>query len=486
MCIAMVAFPVMVSAGDDDIGMAPANAEDEPGVTFQIQDYIPGTFESRLQYLSANGGINGEWNEPIWLGRSGSYNPHTAYYFLSQNMYDDYSTTNITSVGTYNWSSHRESPRRTIDTHVQITGYYAPRKTKYLDDEIEVDYSGYGRIMNGTREDNALNADVRYTTSRWHYTRNSWAYLLNPTLRAQRSQSTRIYDVDERNQGYNVSDTLALEFSNKRGHDDESELTWLNTEIDLLVAVGRGRVYDGTSTWRAIDLLEMVAELSGIPATDIGGENYEQLAAVLYKLNQRKYPSQDRNRLLDFERTERVVEEVERVLRIDNLTPRAIAAIHDILKYYPTFTRSFGQRWYFLVSGEYTKSGLESSNTNHDYYYDDPNEHYIRIRKTTDEHLRIEQTLRTSAGLIYESYRPISTRWQLNVRGAAYLHNNFETWEGTEETSVWSHYWDSDTTESYSERGDTVSCWTGQNIFRIQTLTPRILYDKTLPPGREC
>jgi hypothetical protein len=38
-----------------------------------------------------------------------------------------------------------------------------------------------------------------------------------------------------------------------------------------LVAVGRGRVYDGTSTWRAIDLLEMVAELSGIPATDIGG-----------------------------------------------------------------------------------------------------------------------------------------------------------------------------------------------------------------------
>ena len=458
-CISLLTLPGIASAEDEHNSAAAAEATDEPGVVFRIQDYIPGTFETRLQYVSLNGGTSGEWNLPISLGRSGSFIPHSAYYYLSRGMYDDLFRTNTTSTGSFHQSTHYESPRKTVDSQFYITGSYAPRKIRYLDNKVELDYRGYGQSREGTEVQSYLNADVSYSTNRWYYTENSWALQLNPYLRLRKNQSIRRDDWEVIYERYDVVDTLTLDYSHKTKYDRENENVSFISNANLYLAVGRGRVYDGTSTWRAIDLLETVAEISGIPATDIGREDYEQLALVLYDLNRRKYPSQEFNRLRDYERTEHVVEVLKRELGVENLPPRAIAAVHDILKYYPTFARSFGQRWYFQVGGEYRRTGSEDSRISRDTHYENSDEHFSWIRKDTNEYLTTGQTLRVSAGLVYESYRPLSTKWQWNLQGAARLYQYHEAWEGTREDSYWSHHWGSDTSESHSEQGDTVSWW---------------------------
>jgi hypothetical protein len=463
----LLALPAVSSGEEGNMGVTAVDSMAERGVVFRIQDYIPGTFESRLQYVSLNGGTTRAWNRPIVLGRSGSYYSSTRYYYLP--LREDFIETNTTSTGTYKRSVHRESPRRTIDSEIYINGYYAPNKTRNLDDGIKIDQKGYGRNNVGTREDNKLSTYVTYTTNRWYYTRNSWAYHFNPTLQFQRNKSIRQEDLEYVYERYYVSDPLVLDYRRKREYNRDDDDDQLQTIAHLYVAAGRGRVYDGTSSWRAIDLLETVAEISGIPTAELSSENYKQLASVLYDLHQRKYPTKDSKRLQDFERTETVVEEIERGLQVDNLSPRAIAAIHDILKYYPTFTRSFGQRWYFSVGGYYWNIRQANSRKYHETYYDNPDEHYARITKDNDERISREQKLRTSAGLVYESYQPLSTHWQLNVRGSAYLHEEYEAWEGTYESLYWSHHWGSDTSESFSESGDTTDCWQSKTsaTFRI-------------------
>lgn len=441
-------------------GAGTADTTAEAGTVFRIEDYVPGTFESRLEYVSVNMRNIGEWNRLFNLaGRRLRLGPAPSpnYYLPSYDREERFARS-LSVSGSYTRSRHYESPQRITDTKFTILGNYYPQKTTYNDDEPGLSFGGSGTASTGTSRFHSTHAELRYTGEYWKYLGNLWAFMLNPLIHLAAGGSESRLDVDRVHVLYSVTDTQELIDRVVNSRYQRNEGMNYSMEGGLDIAVGKGRVYDGTSSWRAIELIRTVAELSGRSVGDVSRDGMEQLAATLYELQSKKYPRWERSRLFEFERTERVAAQVEKALAMESLSPRAIAAIHDILKYYPQFTRSFGQRWYVLGGGRIVQNNSDRWHKEHSSDYDEIEEHYTRISRRRSESTTETRSAQVILGLAYHSYRPLTHQWQLNIHGSANYYEEFDQKRYRREYYEW-RYWDSDTSEWTSISGDTVKCW---------------------------
>ncbi|MCH8838607.1 MAG: hypothetical protein IIA60_12550, partial [Candidatus Marinimicrobia bacterium] len=164
--------------------------------------------------------------------------------------------------------------------------------------------------------------------------------------------------------------------------------------------------------------------LSSLPLEDLTMADFQRLTDVLYELRVTKYPSQDRARLSAFDRTERVLQVLEEAFGESALAPRTIAAVHDILRFYPQVSRQFGRRVYISIIPRitYLRNNSETETDWESHKYDggvaDSNIFVstasIEQQDYTDAQTELTATLR--AGVL--SRTPLDNDWQFDWEGS--------------------------------------------------------------------
>jgi hypothetical protein len=190
---------------------------------------------------------------------------------------------------------------------------------------------------------------------------------------------------------------------------------------ELLLGIGRGRVYNGTTTWWAAEILETVTKLHGVDPSRIAPADYSQLAEILYELELRRFPTPEAPRLRDYERTERVIQQLQATLGPAAGSPATAAVVQDIIRYYPSITRMHGEEWSVHVGASgYWRHGEQETQREYEerWYRDFKADSTLwyhgqghEDRTSDDEESEFSPTVR----LGYGRYRPLSLKWQFNT-----------------------------------------------------------------------
>ncbi len=411
----------------------PQTSEDTSaaGTSFRIQDYIPGEFESRLRYIDLGLGAGGGSNSPGgYLYARGLPNIRNIWPSYLASWLSGDARIPISGTGrlAYYWSGHHETPALVTNANYWLTGNAGSSITTYPNNELDMNLSGYAESKEGVSRGSNLSAAAGFSWDRWKYSHRLWFYRFHPRISLNGYRNNSSEDIVTTRASYDILNNL----SQTNLYTVDREISRVGTNIrgegSLDLGIGRGRVYDGTTTWHAMEILETVAALSGQTPEDLDRADYEALAAVLYELGVRKYPWQEGSRLFDYERTERVVARIEETLGTEAISPKAVAVIHDILRYYPLYRRRFGRRWYLLAGGGLMHYLSNSSQDRLDqtmstwYDADTTIQQTYRYDVVEDYSSTREDFLYTLA-LGHEVYRPIAKRWQLDYSTGIELHN---------------------------------------------------------------
>jgi hypothetical protein len=366
---------------------------------FRIQDYIPGEFSTRLRYMR--------------LSTSDRE-------ITTRSEYDAEASRYANASLSYRSEYYRESPR--LITKYSLTaaasGYLQRGSFSYDPDKLPNE--DYLVVSDGIRRSRSLDPRIDLAGSRKQYSARNWFLEGQAACRTGYRLHKRVEDLRR----YDSRPTSYEEYRlyiQERDADDESTQTEFSGSGELLLGIGRGRVYNGTTTWWAAEILEIVANLHGINPARISSADYSQLAEILYELELRKFPTLEAPRLRDYERTERVIRQLQAILGPAAGSPATAAVVHDIVRYYPSITRKHGKEWSFHIGASgYWKDRKQDSQQEYDdrQYWDHMADsslyrhNQVRYDRMSDDQ---ESQFLPTVSLGYSRYRPLSLKWQFNA-----------------------------------------------------------------------
>ena len=348
----------------------------------------------------------------------------------------------------YTRQEYYESPKLTKSGRVYVATAYTLNANRFNEDFTAtpaLDPYALG-IKDGFErtQDLIMQAGTHWSTRR--YAPTNWFYLERGDLDVSWARNDYAADMADQIMYYSSGGWPAPYQTRYTKDESEGHTGRPAIEGGFHVGLGQGRVYNGTTIWWAVEILETVADMVGVPGEKLEPSDYEELAAHLYDLSVRKYPALERNRLLDFEHTELVLSQLQNVFGEDVLEPRIVATVHDILRYYPRFERFFGREWSIWT-------GLEG-NAERSNYWDRRIRNIARYDgsmadSTLTSHqenlldISINGTQRTITpvlGCTYTAYRQLSNRMQLDHHAS--ISMTAEQSGYSEEERVISHYAD--------------------------------------------
>ncbi len=389
---------------------------DTAGIPFRIQDYVPEVFQSRLRWVTMNANSSPEikgWTSSYNLGDEGG-------------LVDELKIP-LQGGASFTQSNYAESPTRVSDTRLSaLVNFSFSSQTSKEDFKASYPYHYYRN--DGQSKSRAVNGYLNSSWKRLYYNSAARFMLINPNI----SYSSRSRYSNQDTERFNLDpNSQAVDRYSRSPRTDKRINRQVTFFSSLELGVGRGRIYEATTTWHTIELLKTVGRQSSVPLEDIAVADFQRLADVLYELRVTKYPSQDRARLSAFDRTERVLQVLEDAFGDTALAPRTIATVHDILRFYPQVSRRFGRRIYIsLIPGAiYTRNSYETEADNEYYYYRggvaDSNLYSsatnITRSRSSDSQAELTATLR--AGVV--SRTPLDIDWQFDWEGSIDIYQRW-------------------------------------------------------------
>ena len=257
--------------------------------SFRIQDYIPGDFKSRLRHVSftLSERDDGEFeiDRNIWHDGDGKL------YFR-----EDY---------------YHEAPQLVTSYSLSVIGQGNREKTKDTYNPEDLASWDYYKVSKGEGRSIGFGPRLYLSWEHKRYSPRLWFVGIKTYARLSCGTGNEWEDKHEIERDWDHLYSLDTEGWTLRETDYTLEAVRNSWEMsgDLDFSVGRGRVYDGTTTWWAIEILEKAADIGGIEQSSLSPADYEQLATALYETEQRLYPSSESRRLQAYERTDRIMQE---------------------------------------------------------------------------------------------------------------------------------------------------------------------------------
>ncbi len=299
----------------------------------RIQDYVPEIFESQLRSIGLSSGANAnlrnydrqqEPEEVISIGRS----------------------SNSDFAGSFNYTTTKyyESPQQSREVYMkhEIGGYLRSQVgTSKFDPQpafIPTDW---------TQESRRKSANYRLAyrqTSRYYSSDNKFITLMpviNSTVNLGSTINDNRHPRINSNPVHFPSDD-EVDFTRSSVTDKTKRMTFRG---GLRIGIGKGRIYDGTTTWQGILVLDQL----GRQGYDISDEVFIGLTDLLYKVQKTLYPSRDQVRLAAYSQTEKILTYLEDSVDGTHIGPGMVAYIHDILRFTPPIRREFGRTLTFTI-----------------------------------------------------------------------------------------------------------------------------------------
>lgn len=401
-------------------GNQPADPQsDTTGITFRIQDYVPGEFQSRLRWFTFNAN-----SSPSFKGWPSSYNLGDEGGFVSQIRLP------FAGGASFTQDNHVESPTRIIDSRYSARVSLSLSSAK-SDENFRANYPGYYSREEGQSKGQNVNGQFSGSWKLLHYRKPTRFMLINPKISYSSRSSYSNRDTERFILVLVDPDSQAVDRYTRNPRIEKRIYRQDAYSSSLELGVGWGRIYEATTTWHTIELLKTVGRLSSLPLENLTMADFQRLTDVLYELRVTKYPSQDRARLSAFDRTERVLQVLEEAFGESALAPRTIAAVHDILRFYPQVSRRFGRRIFIslIPRASYLRNYRETETDRKTYEYRggaaDSNLYRSTTRidqlRSTDAETELSATLR--AGVV--SRTPLDDDWQFDWEGSIDIYRRW-------------------------------------------------------------
>ncbi len=391
---------------------------DTEGIAFRIQDYVPGEFTSTLRWTTLNAA--GSYSPSGW-SRANTLPGELSLIDRYRGVAD--------LKGGLNWIKHYENPRQV--KNIQFNVYFNTQNRRSHEDGDPFSTMAPNQFLqiDELYIDKSTDFVMSFSVARYYYTSGSRFALIKPSVAMALDNGTM--------KQHRAVDILELALPNDEwkaagGYFNEFDRNFSNTNIftGIEFGLGIGRIYDGSQTYQTIEVLRTVEQLTGAPIPDHQEVLFRQLADILYGLKVKKYPGLDRERLFALDRTEQVMAVLGDLVGDAAKTPRIIAAVHDVLRFYPVLPRRFGSsiQLSLRLNAEYINTALKSLSTAGRYSFlnsDQVSRDYSSYWSSEAESRNIDRQLGVALNLDYSYFWPLNQDWQLNYSLGLNLERNW-------------------------------------------------------------